>query len=51
VELLGLRADSAQLVGGPALPLQRTERGTRLALPELGDEPAHALALGGAKAL
>jgi alpha-L-fucosidase len=48
VELLGLRADAARLVGGPALALERTDRGTRLALPALFDEPAHAIALGGA---
>ncbi|HTO05899.1 MAG TPA: alpha-L-fucosidase [Myxococcota bacterium] len=51
IELLGLRADSAQLAGGPALALERTGRGTRFLLPELPDEPAHAIALRGVSAL
>ena len=49
IELLGLRADSAQLVGGATLPVTRTERGMRIALPALPDEPAHAIALKGVR--
>jgi alpha-L-fucosidase len=49
IELRGLRADSVQLVGGARLVTERTERGTRLALPDLPDEPAHAIALVGAR--
>jgi hypothetical protein len=36
-------------VGGGALALEATPRGVKLALPALGDEPAHAIALGGAR--
>jgi alpha-L-fucosidase len=49
VELVGLRADSARLVGGAQLAIEITERGTKLALPELPDEPAHAIALNGVR--
>jgi alpha-L-fucosidase len=49
LELLGLHADSARLVGGDPLAIQRTDRGTRLTLPPLPDEPAHAIALGNAR--
>ena len=49
LELLGLRAEGAQLVGGAALPLRRTARGVELTLPALPDEPAHAIALQGAR--
>lgn len=50
VELLGLRADSARIVGGGELAVQHTERGTRVALPQLPDEPGHAIALSGVRA-
>jgi alpha-L-fucosidase len=49
VELLGIHADAAKLVGGLALAVERTARGTRVALPALPDEPAHAIALTGAR--
>lgn len=49
IELLGLRAESARLVGGAPLALERNERGTRVALPALPDEPAHAIALSGVR--
>lgn len=50
VELLGVRAERARLVGGEALACSETARGTRIALPALADEPAHALALDGVRA-
>jgi alpha-L-fucosidase len=49
VELLGIHADAARLVGGLALAVERTARGVRVALPALPDEPAHAIALTGAR--
>jgi len=49
VELLGVRAGAARLVGGDALACVQTERGTRVALPALAEEPAHAIALSGAR--
>ncbi len=45
IELLGIRADSAQLVGGARLAIERTERGMKLAIASLPDEPVHAIAL------
>lgn len=47
IELLGLRADDAQLVGGARLAIESSERGLKIALPALPDEPAHAIALNG----
>ncbi len=49
VELLGVRAERARLVGGDALACSATERGTRIALPALPDEPAHVIALDGVR--
>ncbi len=45
IELLGMRADSAQLVGGARLAIERSERGMKLAIASLPDEPVHAIAL------
>jgi len=50
-ELLGVSAEAARLVGGGALALEATPRGVKLALPALGDEPAHAIALSGVRDL
>jgi alpha-L-fucosidase len=50
VEILGVHARAARLVGGGPLAAQRTARGTRIALPRLPDEPAHAIALEEARA-
>jgi hypothetical protein len=49
VELLGVSAQSARLVGGGALELSATQRGVKISLPALADEPAHAIALGGVR--
>jgi alpha-L-fucosidase len=45
VELLGVHAQSARLVGGAQLACAPTARGVRIALSALPDEPAHAIAL------
>ncbi len=45
IELLDVRAERAQLVGGAPLEVRRAERGVQLALPALTDEPAHAIEL------
>jgi alpha-L-fucosidase len=45
LELLGVRAESARLVGAGSLACAPTARGVRIALPALPDEPAHAIAL------
>ncbi|MFI5319947.1 MAG: alpha-L-fucosidase [Myxococcota bacterium] len=50
VELLGVGASGARLVGGPPLVARSTARGLLLALPELPNEPAHAIALESARA-
>jgi alpha-L-fucosidase len=50
VELLGLRAAAARLVGGPELNVARTERGTRLGFFPSRDGPVVAIELRGAAA-